>query len=65
MSDALTPAQQRQEEAKEQLADLLDLTEGLSNWEVDFIESLSHWTGGFTPKQRQVLAKIHDEQGLS
>jgi len=62
MSDVLTPAQQRQEEAKQPLADLLELTEGLSNWEVNFIESLSHWNGGFTYKQRVTIAKIWDEK---
>ena len=51
-----------QEVAVDQLTDLLDLTEGLTIWEVNFIEDLSHWDGDFTYKQRITIAKIWDEK---
>ncbi len=46
----------------EMLADLLDLNAGLSNWEMEFVESLSHWDGLFTEKQGETLEKIWDEK---
>lgn len=49
-------------EASEMFAALLKLTDGLSEWEVDFIESLSKWKGPFTDRQRGMIDKIHYEK---
>ena len=46
------------ERYKVMLSELLELEEGLSNWEVDFLESLSLWKGDFTFPQADKLEKI-------
>lgn len=51
-----------QDDAREMLQDLLDLEEGLSDWEVNFIDSLDNWKGKFTPKQIEILEKIWKEK---
>jgi len=40
------------------IAELLDIEEGMSDWEIDFIESLDKWNYDFTPKQVAVLERI-------
>ena len=47
-----------QKSAREFLAELLELDEGLTPWEVDFVESVSHWENDFTPKQIATINKI-------
>lgn len=44
------------------LADLLELKEGLTEWEADFIASLKGWAGAFTEKQAETLQKIYDRR---
>lgn len=43
------------------LEELLNLESGLSQWEMEFIESLSNWDGVFTGKQAETLTKIYDK----
>jgi len=45
------------------LNELLELDVGLSDFEVDFIESLSHWEGCFTRKQAVTIEKIYKRVG--
>ena len=45
-------------EARKMLKDLLDVDEGLTQWEVNFIENMSHWEGDFRPKQIANIEKI-------
>lgn len=45
---------------KEMLEELLDIEEGLTEWEVDFLESLANWEGSFTVKQVGKLEKMHE-----
>ena len=40
-----------------ELKDLLELESGLTDWEADFIENLSHWEGDFTDRQAAALEK--------
>lgn len=44
------------------LGELLDLSEGLTHSEVEFIENLSHWQADFTVKQAQYLEDIHNRR---
>ena len=41
------------------LKDLLDLEDGLTDWEMEFVDSLSTWDGPFTEKQRATMYKIY------
>lgn len=47
-------------EYREKLQELLDLSEGLWDGELDFIESLADWEGNFTLKQANWLNKIYE-----
>ena len=47
---------------RERLEELLELESGLSDWDMEFIESLTRWTGEFTIKQQIKLRELHDEQ---
>ncbi len=40
-----------QKELRKMLKDLLNLESGLSDWEIEFIDSLNNWVNDFTPKQ--------------
>jgi len=42
------------------LQELLDLEDGLRDWEVEFIDSLSNWKSTFTKKQAETLEKIYE-----
>jgi len=42
------------------LQELLDLEDGLRDWEVEFIDSLSNWKSTFTKKQVETLEKIYE-----
>jgi len=42
------------------LQELLDLEDGLRDWEVEFIDSLSNWKSTFTKKQAATLEKIYE-----
>ena len=39
----------------------LDHDEFLTEWEVDFLESLLSWDNDFTERQEEVLARIMDK----
>ena len=47
--------------AREMLDDLLALSEGLTDWEVSFVEDLSHWDGRFTQRQIETITKLYTE----
>jgi hypothetical protein len=38
--------------------DCLEYEEYLTKWEIEFLESLSHWDGDFTERQDEVLERI-------
>lgn len=40
------------------LNELLDVTEGLANWELDLLQTLYEWDGCFTKPQAEQLKKI-------
>jgi hypothetical protein len=46
-----------QESLRCELEDLLGLESGLTDWEVEFIESLSRWEGDFTDRQAAALER--------
>jgi len=46
---------------RDMLQELLNLDDGLSSWECDFVESLSHWDGAFTESQAATLEKLYDK----
>ena len=49
----------KQTELRNMLDELLEeVDEGLSNWEINFLDSLHNWDGDFTPKQAEILEKI-------
>jgi hypothetical protein len=48
-------------ELRKQLKELLDLDEGLSDWEISFLENLNRWTGCFTVPQSETLEKISEK----
>jgi hypothetical protein len=53
---------EEQKRAREVLQDLLALDEGLTNWEIDFIESVNQWQSDLTPKQIETLDKIYEKR---
>lgn len=59
------PTTQNREDDLFMLKELLNLEEGLSEWEVEFIESLNkHNKAGrvFTQKQREKLGQIYEDK---
>ena len=47
-------------ELREILDELLEVGEGLTDWEVEFIENLSKWEACFTEKQARTLRSIYE-----
>lgn len=47
-----------QQEYRNMVKELCELDSGLTEFEVDFIESLSHWSGNYTKKQVETLEKL-------
>jgi len=47
--------------ARERLDDLLGLSEGLTQWEMNIIEDLSHWDGRFTKRQIETITRLYTE----
>lgn len=45
---------------RKMLDELLEVEEGLSPWEINFLDSLNGWASDFTPKQAATLEKIWD-----
>jgi len=52
------PSPEKQKDLRNMLRELLDLDEGLSKWEMDFIDSLNNWEGNFTFKQADKLEEV-------
>lgn len=50
----------RHSNCRDMLEELLDLEDGLSGWEVEFIENLFHWDGTFTPRQALKIESIYE-----
>ena len=48
--------------AREMLHDLLGLSEGLSQWEVEFIEDVSRRDGPLTAGQVEKITEIYEER---
>lgn len=46
---------------KDLLDELFDVESGLSNKEIDFMDSLNDWDGAFTEKQAEYLISIHEK----
>ena len=44
-----------------QLKDLLALEDGLSGWEIKFIERLSNWEGNFSKNQAKSLDMVYQQ----
>jgi hypothetical protein len=47
-------------EARDCLDALLEISHGLSDWEVDFVEDCSKWMGDFTDRQIDKILEIYD-----
>jgi hypothetical protein len=47
------------EELREMVKELLDVDEGLSSKEIDFLESLNNWEGNFTVRQGEWIERIY------
>ena len=43
---------------REMLDELLNVEDGLTNWEVKFIEGVNDWDGNFTRKQSETIVKL-------
>ena len=43
---------------RDMLKELLDLERGLSDWEINFIESVNEWEGNFTQRQSETIVRI-------
>ena len=46
-------------ELREMLTELCDVSDGLTPWEISFIDSLCEWDGSFTEAQATKLEDIH------
>lgn len=47
-----------QKEYRAMLKDLLDIDEGLTAWEITFIDDMNRWRGDFTEKQAERIEII-------
>lgn len=50
-----------QKEYRTMLKNLLELDEGLSAWEIDFIENMNHWQGDFRENQANKIEALWDK----
>ena len=46
-------------ELRGMLSELLNLDEGLTEWEIEFCENLHNWNGEFTERQAETLENIY------
>jgi len=44
------------------LQELLDLEDGLTEWEIEFLDFCHNWSGCFTTKMAKRLEEIHDKR---
>lgn len=49
------------ENYRSMLEELFDVESGLSNKEIDFLDSINEWDGQFTVPQAEWLQKIYDK----
>lgn len=49
-----------QQALREMVSELCEVEEGLSNWEVDFVDSVSEWSGDYTEKQSATIVKLYE-----
>lgn len=54
--------QDEQQQLRCMIDELCDLDEGLSSWEVNFVESMSHWVGRFTQLQADKIRSLYEEK---
>jgi len=59
--DRNSPEQKREDEARECVKALLDVQEGLTDWEVDFVCDCSRRSLSYTEKQLNCIFKIYDK----
>ncbi len=50
---------------QQMIDDLLDLEEGLNDWEVEFVDSISQQTYLLTARQRDKLVRVWNERILN
>lgn len=50
----------RQLQLQQMVRALCDIDSGLSAWEVDFVETMSHRDGDFTPRQAEKIEELFD-----
>lgn len=48
-----------QDEAREYVTQLLDVEDGLTDWEVEFVDKISNWGRDYTDRQLQTIADLH------
>lgn len=46
---------------RDMIDDLCDVTEGLTNWECDFVSDMKDWVGEFTERQKEVIERIWNQ----
>lgn len=44
---------------RQMVEELCDIDEGLTPWEVNFIDDMSRWEGRYTENQADVIRRIH------
>ncbi len=51
-----------QQLCRAEVRDLLQLEEGLSEWEVNFVEDVNKWRREYTPAQMKTIHRIWDRR---
>jgi hypothetical protein len=54
----MSEAMQTREELKKMVKDLLGLDNGLSEWEIKFLDDMHGWYGDFTEKQAKRIEEL-------
>ena len=49
-----------QRQLRAMVADLLEAEEGLTDWEVEFVEKMSEWRGDYRGRQPETIERIWD-----
>ena len=49
-------------ELREMLKELCDLDEGLSAWEIEFIDNMCDWEGSFTEAQATKIEDLYEKR---
>ena len=43
---------------REMIDELFDVDEGLTSWEIDFLDSVNDWEGMFTERQAETIERM-------